>query len=334
MKRISKDAPSGEAGRAKFNLEPLVDGYGPLTARRIKNAARRFGEDHLRTDLKVIPLEQGERLQLAGLPGLNMLYMGVMDGKSVFQRKVGERIENQLMRASRGLRYDIFVGQYWTRDSIIRSFRGAEANFDAVSRVQALEILVYDKRNGTAEHSWLSLGANKDKVFDPGNSAVETKPRMRTERLPELPKATRRSMAPALRPIEPPTSSTLTLEATTGLVIEAARKYLSLAPTDGPRVVLSYSQDALISGHKVEFGREGGKVVLSFSRSGHAVREEVELARATLKPRELGQGYRIAFSAYPLDDNARGQVCDYLVLATVVAPTNQLHAVFVLGARG
>src|SRR5512135_185380 len=246
----SGEGQRGLERRPEFNLEPLVESYGRLPAWRIRRAASRFALEHLRTDLRIIPLEEGERLQFAGLQGLDMTYVGISEGKSVFRNRAGARIENQLMRASRGLRYDIFVGQYWTREAVRMAFPGAGANFDAVSRVQALELLVYDKRTGTAEHSWLSLGSNKEKVLGDLSMKAEIRtermpnlPRIRTEKLPDLPKATRSSMVPQSRPApeQPVTKRSLSLPLATTLVSAAAKNYLSLEPTQGPQPVLAYS---------------------------------------------------------------------------------------------
>ncbi len=337
MKRVQSGEAQGElAKRPEFNVEPLVESYGRLPAWRIRRAAGRFALEHLRTDLRIIPLEEGERLQFAGLSGLDMTYIGISGGKSVFRSRAGAMIENQLMRASRGLRYDIFVGQYWTREAVKMAFPGAGANFDAVSRVQALELLVYDKRTGTAEHSWLSLGANKEKVLGDQSLKAEIRtekmlPRIRTEKLPELPKATRKSIMPASMPLSEPVAKSFSLPLATALVSGAVQNYLSLALTVGPAGISTHSMFMNIGGHLVKIVKEAGKVVIAFNRSGHEIREEVEIAGQT--GRELAEGYRVAFRGFPLDNNSRGEVCDYVVLATVISPANEVD-LFVLGGRG
>ncbi len=334
MKTAHRDIQEIGAKKPSFNLEPLVDGYGSLSSYRIRKAATKFGLEHLRSDLRIIPLEQGERIQIAGLLGLDMTYMGIAGGRSVFQRRVGGNIENPLMKASSGLRYDIFVGQYWTRALITSAFQGAEVNFDAVSRVQALEMVVYDKKSGTVEHSWLSLGSNKDKVLGPGNSPIEMRPIRVTEKeLPPMPKATRKSMAPQPSPLEG-TSQTLSPSEVVRLVKEAVGKHTTLVPFGEAEAIPAYVRPFVIGGKTVEASRRGGVVSISFDRNGHTVSEEVELGKITLKAHELPGGYRIHFRGYPLDNNSRGEMCDYVMVAAVFSPSAQLYSAFVIGARG
>ncbi len=314
----------------RINAEPLTDGFGSITSSRIRSAVRKFAAAHLKGELKALPLEPGDRLLLSGSNQLAVDYLGVEAGSLRYRVGQGD-IAKPLMRASRGLRFDIYVSCYWTRGSVGESFMLPESALATVSGVQAIEMVVHDRRDGSVFPSWLSLGMNKEKLVTTPREVPSHQ--RQTLKMPERPKATRKSVMPPAAPRqEKETASTLSPSEAARKVLEAAREAIHFAPLTVPEMVTD-GMTVTVGKTRVAVSKNKSAIELRFVRNGSMVSCGIDIEQAR---RERGiaisDGHRVSFNAYPLQGNAAGTGSEYVVVATVLTPGNDIYGSFVFGA--
>jgi hypothetical protein len=342
--RISA-GPGANDGKARprLSLEPLTDGFGPITGMRIRGAVRKFVEPHLQGWLKIIPLEEGKTIAVSGQEGLYLTYRGLKNGGSAFEIPTEDVLLKPFGHVLKGLRYDIFVGQYWTRASVQNVFTRAsvwQAQFAAVSGMQAVELLIFDKRKEVVYPNWISLGPNKDMEVAQSQRQSALAPWKKTIPESSMKSATRPSLSASLMPLSfaqpsdasQETRALLSEEEAVRLVTRKLKDKLRLEALARPSLITGGRQEIPVGGSRLRFSRMDAVVFLEFNREGRPVAEAVDLSKARDgKLFRLRHGFKAAFSAFQMERTANSAY--FAVVASVFTPSGEHYASYVIGAK-
>ena len=293
----------------------------PLTERRMRKAAEKIAFRYVQNTLSIIQLNHGTSLLLSGQPGLRLTFLGIHDKSTVYQMRGDARIKRELKRVSFGARYDIYTPGYWTRDEIGKLFSGTTMNFNvhSVSRVQATEIVIHDKKEGLWHATWFSLGSNKDTEMTgrqakvkPGTMKLpDVEPIQKTQR--RIKKSfsgqmTEKSMAPADA-----------LEQAK----EALRRDIHLNAISEGQMIFSGEQSVGIRNNIVKVEKREGSLSLTYEYQGRPVTYDINQTDLS-GGHPIKEGHSVHFHAYPIQRDG----VPYIVIATIALPSQELHSTF------
>ncbi|MBI5698566.1 MAG: hypothetical protein HZC29_08855 [Thaumarchaeota archaeon] len=324
-------------------------------------------------NLEVLPLRPHTAVEIAGQERARVTFMGMDKGRLLYETDTSYRVIGRKLEKSWGLRFDIYHSDFWTRTSVTELF-GAYAgngfNPSAVSRFQAMEVAVHDKKTGGLYVNWYSIGANKDRVAEPNGQPFPSQMMRRAEdrsggygqrqivivqpvivvqqtdvmtarpafqpapAYPQLP-------APKAEPVYRPEDFDEYATVASISISEAQRTTKQALARIGMEAVTSLTMLGLhnetigIGTKPAAISRENGHVLVSYTYRGDRRTDIIGIEQSKQqRGHELVGLYRAVFHTYEVDNPAGAHEKQYLVVANVFSPRNELYCTFALGTRG